>query len=70
MLLVPLSDPAGVGGCHCLPHPERLIANQEYLRPSMQILKEERVEVEKLSPVNDSDILEDDISNLSESKYE
>ena len=29
----------------------------------MQILKEERVEVEKLSPVNDSDILEDDISN-------
>ena len=41
-----------------------------YVRPSMQILKEERVEVEKLSPVNDSDILEDDISNLSESKYE
>ena len=36
----------------------------------MQILKEERVEVENLSPVNDSDILEDDISNLSESKYE
>ena len=32
MLLVPLSDPAGVGGCHCLPHPERLIANQEYVR--------------------------------------
>ena len=30
MLLVPLLDPAGVGGCHCLPHPERLIANQEY----------------------------------------
>ena len=40
------------------------------MRPSMQILKEERVEVERLSPVNDSDILEDDISNLSESKYE
>ena len=30
MLLVPLLDPAGVGGCHCFPHPERLIANQEY----------------------------------------
>ena len=30
MLLVPLLDPAGVGGCHCLPHPDRLIANQEY----------------------------------------
>ena len=29
MLLVPLSDPAGLGGWHCLPHPERLIANQE-----------------------------------------
>ena len=28
MLLVPLSDPAGVGGCHCQPHPERLLANQ------------------------------------------
>ena len=31
ILLVPLSDPAGVGGCHCPPYPERLIANQEYL---------------------------------------
>ena len=31
MLLVPLLDPAGVGGCHCLPHPERLIANQELI---------------------------------------
>ena len=30
ILLVPLSDPAGVGGWHCVPHPERLIANQEY----------------------------------------
>ena len=29
MLLVPLLDPAGVGGCHCLSHPERLIAIQE-----------------------------------------
>ena len=29
MLLVPLSDPAGVGGWHCVPHAERLIANQE-----------------------------------------
>ena len=32
MLLVPLLDPAGVGGRHCLPHPERLIANQELYR--------------------------------------
>ena len=29
-LLVALSDPAGVGGWHCVPHPERLIANQEF----------------------------------------
>ena len=29
MLLVPLWDPAGVGGQRCVPHPERLIANQE-----------------------------------------
>ena len=32
VLLVPLSDPAGVGGWHCVPHPERLIANQEYIQ--------------------------------------
>ena len=31
ILLVPLSNPAGVGGWHCPPYPERLIANQEYL---------------------------------------
>ena len=28
MLSIPLSDPAGVGGWHCLPYPDRLIANQ------------------------------------------
>ena len=31
MLLIPLSDPAGMGGWRCLSHPERLIANQEYV---------------------------------------
>ena len=31
MLLVPLLDPAGVGGRHCLQHPERLIANKEFV---------------------------------------
>ena len=30
MLLVPLSNPASVGGRHCWPYPEKLIANQEY----------------------------------------
>ena len=25
MLLIPLSDPAGVGGWHCPPYPERLL---------------------------------------------
>ena len=30
ILSIPLSDPASVGGWHCLPHPKRLIANQEY----------------------------------------
>ena len=30
MLLFPLSDPAGMGGSHCLPHPERFIENQKY----------------------------------------
>ena len=30
IVIVPFSDPAGVGGWHCVPHPERLIANQEY----------------------------------------
>ena len=29
ILLIPLLDPAGVGGWHCPPYPERLIANQE-----------------------------------------
>ena len=29
MLLIPLLDPADVGGRHCPLHPERLIANQE-----------------------------------------
>ena len=29
ILFVPLSDPAGVGGWHCVQHPERLIANQQ-----------------------------------------
>ena len=29
-LLVTSLDPAGVGGCHCLLHAERLIAKQEY----------------------------------------
>ena len=31
MLLIPLLDPAEVGDRHCPLHPERLIANQEYL---------------------------------------
>ena len=35
VLLVPLSDPAGVGGGHCLPYPERLIANQELFKSRM-----------------------------------
>ena len=30
ILLVPLLDTAGMGGWYCVPHPERLIANQEY----------------------------------------
>ena len=30
LLLVPLLNPAGLDGCYCLSHPERLIANQEY----------------------------------------
>ena len=29
MLLIPLSDSAGVGGWYCPPYPERLIAKQE-----------------------------------------
>ena len=33
MLLISLSNPAGVGGWHCPPHPQRLIANQELSCP-------------------------------------
>ena len=39
MLLVTLSDPAGVGGWHCLPHPQRLIANQEYIATSQHWIR-------------------------------
>ncbi len=39
-----------------------------YVRPSMQILKEEHVVTTEV--VTDSDIFEDDISNLSGSKYQ
>ena len=31
MLLISLSDPAGMGGWHCPPHRKRMIANQEYM---------------------------------------
>ena len=34
-----LSDPAGVGGWHCVPHPERLIANQELVDSLMSELR-------------------------------
>ena len=39
MLLIPLSNPAGVGGWHCPLHPERLIANQELLYRACFVLK-------------------------------
>ena len=38
MLLVPLLDPAGVGGRHCLPDPEKLIANHVLTSAKLTII--------------------------------